>query len=1008
MRRLIRPALFTMASVAAVVGFIAAGNLSADPFAWSDIGGWLDRVEPVDAFAEMARWTGLVLAAYVAVVSFAALLAELAAMVNMPKLHRWLSRMVGAVALPALRHRLLEVTAVATITAATMQAAPAGALQTSAPTAALVSEHGLASIDVPVVRGEFHGFVMPATAVPEQAPAASYRVRPGDTLWAIVEQHYGHVDAAMVAAVAAANTSITDPNLILVGSVITLPELNPTHVLTPSPRTVDGEATWSAVTVREGDSLWGIVDRHYGNATAELVWATVAANPEIDDPALIFPGQVITLPPAGNEEPIPPVPSPPAPIAVEVPVPTFEIPTQEAAEIQAPTSPSPTNSGPPSATESDTAIVNDPPEPAVPPTFPRPTVTWTAPAPVVDASPQALPDDMVVEDAANEPAGPSLAQLIGWTGGAGLAAAILGLTARRRRRRPTFERHRRPSEPAIQLGVALHETENLATVEWAAIALGALAGQLRPRPGEPMPVPRLLRLGSDHVELVWDVPNPDVCPPWRTQDGGWSWTIDRPAEVRSNDLPSPCPGLVTIGKRDGADVLLNLESCGAIAVIGDANETASLVKSMSLELAASAFSDAPTVLLVGMGSPPAAPEHARIVSVDEALGWMRDRNDSATALLAHRRLTSLFALRARSRPQDSHEPVVVILDPSSVEEKRLDEMVELANGDLGTIVVVTGPCSALTWQLQCSGGAVEIQPLGLTLGGLGLESELDCLIEDLVPSVDLTEDEPEENEELDADEILAVLADHVAIAQERFPSTVYEAPVEERYWDVELKVLGQVRCVGSKEPLTPTELHLAIYLAFNRSGANSDTIATMVWPNGAAQRTITNTMASLRRKLGTGSDGEMLFPLGRDHQYLYKLSPRVTTDWTRFLELAQRAEEIPSDEAVELLDEALELIDGPPFRAPSGYSWAYSDGTATLISETVALVARRCVDLHLERSEFLAAGVAAHNGTRTLDDAADDPLVQRVADALRSDGRHSGAKTVLNGASSNGDSVERV
>jgi hypothetical protein len=99
----------------------------------------------------------------------------------------------------------------------------------------------------------------------------------------------------------------------------------------------------------------------------------------------------------------------------------------------------------------------------------------------------------------------------------------------------------------------------------------------------------------------------------------------------------------------------------------------------------------------------------------------------------------------------------------------------------------------------------------------------------------------------------------------------------------------------------------------------------MVWRNGAAQRTITNTMASLRRKLGTGSDGEMLFPLGRDHQYLYKLSPRVTTDWDRFLDLARRAEELPPDQAVELLDRALELIDGPPFRASAGYSWAYSD-----------------------------------------------------------------------------------
>jgi hypothetical protein len=206
----------------------------------------------------------------------------------------------------------------------------------------------------------------------------------------------------------------------------------------------------------------------------------------------------------------------------------------------------------------------------------------------------------------------------------------------------------------------------------------------------------------------------------------------------------------------------------------------------------------------------------------------------------------------------------------------------------------------------------------------------------------------------------------VAIAQERLPSATSATAVDSSEWDVELKVLGQVRCVGSKEPLTPTELHLAIYLAFNRNGANSDTIATMVWPNGAAQRTITNTMASLRRKLGTGSDGEMLFPLGRDSQYLYKLSPRVTTDWDRFLDLARRAEELPPDQAVELLDQALELIDGPPFRASTGYSWAYSDGTASLISETVALVARRCVDpAPRPPLRVPGAGVAAYNGTRT-------------------------------------------
>jgi hypothetical protein len=368
---------------------------------------------------------------------------------------------------------------------------------------------------------------------------------------------------------------------------------------------------------------------------------------------------------------------------------------------------------------------------------------------------------------------------------------------------------------------------------------------------------------------------------------------------------------------------------------------------------------------------------------------MRDLNDSATALLAHRRLTSLFALRARSRPQDSHEPVIVIVDAAVVEEGLLAEMIELANGDLGTVLVVTGPCPSLTWQLDCAGGVVTVQPLALTLDSVGVAQEIDCLIEEFVPPAEPDQDQPEACEELDADEVHAALADHVAIAQERLPSTTSATAVESSEWDVELKVLGQVRCVGSKEPLTPTELHLAIYLAFDRNGANSDTIATMVWPNGAAQRTITNTMASLRRKLGTGSDGEMLFPLGRDSQYLYKLSPRVTTDWDRFLALARQAEESPPDQAVELLDAALELIDGPPFRASTGYSWAYSDGSASLICETVALVARRCVELHLDRGEFVAAGVAAHKATSTSDYVADDPLVKSVVAVLRSSGQDS-------------------
>jgi hypothetical protein len=109
--------------------------------------------------------------------------------------------------------------------------------------------------------------------------------------------------------------------------------------------------------------------------------------------------------------------------------------------------------------------------------------------------------------------GPSVAQLVGWTGGAAFAAALLGLAARRRRRQPQRERTVRPGRRAAQLGVALRLTDNLTTVEWAPLALRELSARVRPTPGRTNPVPRLLRLAGDEVELMWDSPSADLMEP---------------------------------------------------------------------------------------------------------------------------------------------------------------------------------------------------------------------------------------------------------------------------------------------------------------------------------------------------------------------------------------------------------------------------------------------------------------------------------------------------------------
>jgi len=105
----------------------------------------------------------------------------------------------------------------------------------------------------------------------------AYTVRPGDSLF-LIAQRFGVSLNALIAA----NPQITNPNLIFPGQIVCVPSTTPPGPCPPNT---------FAYTVRPGDSLFLIAQR-FGVSLNALI----AANPQITNPNLIFPGQIVCVP----------------------------------------------------------------------------------------------------------------------------------------------------------------------------------------------------------------------------------------------------------------------------------------------------------------------------------------------------------------------------------------------------------------------------------------------------------------------------------------------------------------------------------------------------------------------------------------------------------------------------------------------------------------------------------------------------------------------------------------
>ena len=186
--------------------------------------------------------------------------------------------------------------------------------------------------------------------------------------------------------------------------------------------------------------------------------------------------------------------------------------------------------------------------------------------------------------------------------------------------------------------------------------------------------------------------------------------------------------------------------------------------------------------------------------------------------------------------------------------------------------------------------------------------------------------------------------------------------------DVLIRVLGNVESVrlltAEEERVVVSRqksLEALSYLALRESPVDREEVQAALWPDGTnSAKTFHNTISIARKALGSGRDGEELFPEPAGGRY--ELSERVVTDYGLFHELVARADELDDAEtAATLLAEALTLVGGEPFVGVGrGYAWV-APHSGAIVAEVVD-AAEELAEVRLATGDWRGAEWAARQG----------------------------------------------
>lgn len=818
-------------------------------------------------------------------------------------------------------------------------APPASALPTAPPSqsptavAAHLSDH---RVDIPSPPES-----VPLASSPSEAThRVTITVANGDSAWSLAEIHLG--DGMRWRELWEANRSVvqpdgrrwSDPQIIRPGWRLELPA-GDDHV---------AARNGAVHVVERGDTLSEIAAEELGDLLRykEIFHLNVGdLQPDgrrLEEPNLILPGWELKLP----------ADSPAAPTA-----PTEPEDAEPSVEPQKP-------------------VVLPPPPPADAPAVP----TTTTPAPTASARPTTAVESS--ED-------PLVADAGGWTIAAATLAGVSGALAAGLAVRLRRLRHRRSVRGAhghapLSDALATTETAILAAadvplVRWASQNLAQLVSKLDHRKISAGPVAVEI---SEHagIEILWEQPQPTAPDPWRPADGGWAWRLayDPEAIVPSAELPSAIPALVTVGRRDGRQLFVDLEAYGAISVDGPTEQVEAFLRSIAIELAASEDVTDADVLVVGIDTGMEVLDRLKVVSPEAAeTALTRTAEQVSESLTTSKRSDTFHARAGGSVPIEATVTVATGLADADVEQ-----LIGRCGSRRGVALVIEAPEGAAPAHIHIDGeGGARLRPLGVEFEPVGLAESTASQVGDLL---EVLEAEPETRTDVVVDirEILASDADgheardepratngHVVKTQ-TFPEFFPEPTVDRSEPTLVVHVLG-TPSVPDRPDIGRRELILTTYLACRQGPVAASAVQDALWGGKPVEtKTVWNVIGATRRALGDMDDGCPVLPAAdRTRGGSLQLAEGVATDLALLRQLVNQADGSSSSEAIVLLREGLTFVTGPPFDAV-GYDWAYRDQDVAEASTLIEQTAERLVELALEAGQLDIAREAVVRGLRGL------------------------------------------